>query len=397
MKIKVLLCFLLLAFQLQAQSFSTYNFLTDGYPVSAAFPASPSRSVKVSKSDTLLTATAAQSGTTYSLIVTRTASDEIARRSAQSFPGRLLAKASQHQTTTSSTITGIASTYLKYVSGKGTYITAHVFSWGRMMCHVMVLRKSEYADDVQTTIFFNSINFQQLNSPAGSTVTLYPSASSDNEYKKGNRVEVWDSKTNKWFGAIILKVHSNNIYKVAFDGYADTYDEDVPANRIRKMTTSTIPSFVPYITTEKGRKTIVEGNLQTGKIIEDLSWATSSQIACWPSIRDVEFQGNHVGYWFDLPANSIVTITVTPKHSTSRINIYGYTSFDLQRVPPNITYVQSCEASHPTWIGEPNLQEPAKPQSIQLNTVTRHTTVYFAVAGAKNILSGDYTITIDIK
>ncbi len=174
------------------------------------------------------------------------------------------------------------------------------------------------------------------------------------------------------------------------------YDEDVSADRIRKATTATVPGNIPYIVLKRFGKTNIDGNLSIGYIMEDLSWATTSQLACWPSIRDVEFQGRHVGYWFDLPEKSIVKITVTPKRKDRRINIYGYAGFDLKTIPPQIPFTNICEASHPEWIGQPDFSILSKPQTIQFNTTTRRTTIYFAVAGARNMFDGDYTISIDI-
>ena len=381
-----------------SQSFKSYDFYSEGFPVTAAFPSRPAKKVNTSKNDTLLSANDTRDGVTYLLVVTRTGSQEIASGTAQSVLSKLIDKASRYESPVSSSVNGISSSYLKYVTSKNVYVIAQVFSFGRMMIQASVLKENSYAGSTASA-FFNSINFQQGSSfsNTSSQHSNYSSQSNNDRYEENSRVEVWDAKTSKWYGAIILKAYNRNLYRVSFDGYAETYDEDVTSDRIRKMSTATILSFVPYINTKKGKRTKFEGRLENGKFLEDLSWATSSQIACWPSIRDVEFQGKHVGYWFDLPDHSVATITVTPKHSNSRINIYGYTSFDLQRVPPNITYAQSCEASHPTWVGEPNFNEPAKPQSIQLNTVSSRTMVYFAVAGAKNITSGEYTVTIEIK
>lgn len=379
-----------------SQAFNEFSFSNDGFPVSAAFPGTPSITSKISGKDTLLTAIITQSGKTYSVILTQTGSEEIARRAVLKIPGRLMEKSRQKEPVSIISINGSKGYAFRYINDKGTFITARLFSFGRMICQAMVLQKDAFPDS-EAILFFGSVRFEQ-GQYKGETINLRNSNQpSTDSYTVNSRVEVWDSQKNKWFGAIILKSLPDGLYRVAFDGYADTYDEEVPGTRIRNMTSATVPSFVPYVRTSKGRTTTLKGALQNGKILEDLSWATSSQIACWPDIRDIEFQGKHVGYWFDLPGHSVATITVTPLKKSTRINIYGYTSFDLQRIPPYITYVQTCEASHPIWVGAPDFSETAKPQSIRLNTVTRHTAVYFAVAGAKDMLEGDYTITIEIK
>ena len=263
-----------------------------------------------------------------------------------------------------------------------------------MICQAMVLQKNSYTNDAAASSFFSTISFSSYNN--SSPTPNYPSVNNSNLFEKNQRVEVWDAKMSKWYGAIVLKANRNGTCRISFDGYADNYDEDVTIDRIRAMTTTTAPATIPYIELKRFGKTSVEGNLRTGYIMEDLSWATTSQLACWPSIRDVEFQGKHVGYWFDLPEKSVVKITVTPKSSNRRINIYGYAGFDLKTIPPQIPFTNICEAAHPEWIGSPNLNEPSKPQTIQFNTTTRRTTIYFAVAGARNVVEGDYKVTIDI-
>lgn len=388
--------FLFLSLAGFSQSFSEFSFSNDGFPVSAAFPGKPSTSFKISGKDTLLTATASFSGKTYSVILTRTGSEEIARRAVLNIPGRLMQKSIQQEPVSGSNIKGINGYTFRYINDKGTSITAWLLSFGSLICQAMVLQKGQFPD-AEATQFFESIRLAAVLINTNAFNTAKNDQPSTGVYSVNSRVEVWDQQKMKWYGAIVLKSLPNGLYRVAFDGYADTYDEDVPGTKIRNMTTATIPSFVPFVRTSKGKTTTLKGSLKNGEVLEDLSWAGSSQIACWPGLRDVEFMGKHVGYWFDLPDHSVATITVTPHKKSSRINIYGYTSFDLQRIPPHITYVQTCEASHPVWIGQPNLKEPATPQTIRLNTVTRHTAVYFAVAGAKDVLEGEYTITIEIK
>ena len=50
-------------------------------------------------------------------------------------------------------------------------------------------------------------------------------------------------------------------------GYADNYDEDVTADRIRKATTATVPGNIPYIVLKRFGKTNIDGNLSSGYIM----------------------------------------------------------------------------------------------------------------------------------
>lgn len=384
-----------LSLQSFSQQLTSYNFSGDGFDISASFPRRPSKDFSHTKDSKTLTLTATEDGVTYALIVTKTGSAQIALQAVQGTVDKIWAKAGRRDMQQPSYAAGVSSTMLKYVSEKGAYVISHTFASGVLICQAMVLQKNNYANEYMANNFFTSVSFSGY---VSNNQTNYnqPPSNSGSPYEKNQRVEVWDAKNSKWYGAIVLKVNANKTYRISYDGYADNYDEDLTADRIRKATTATVPANIPYIVLKRFGKTNIDGNLSSGYIMEDLSWATTSQLACWPSIRDVEFQGKHVGYWFDLPEKSIVKITVTPKRKDRRINIYGYAGFDLKTIPPQIPYTNICEASHSEWIGQPDFNVPSKPQTIQFNTTTRRTTIYFAVAGARNMFDGDYTISIDI-
>lgn len=394
------------------QTWTTYNYTTEKFPFSVNFPSNPTKKIEAGSKDTMITLTSTHAGTTYALIATRTKSEAVATKASAQATDKILAKAKKTDAKQNGNIAGKNSTYSKYVTAKDAYVINHSFSDGRFLYKAMVLRMNNYADDANAQTFFNSIVLNSSNSNLSNNsitpVNTNTNTTSNNATNNNNanvtetwvvndRVEVFDAKENKWYGAVIQKINSNGTFRVSFDGYAENYDEDATADRIRKMTTGTTPSNVQYIKTVKGQTVKVEGNLKNGSKLEDLEWAESSSMACWPGIRNVEFEGNQVGYWIDLPKKSIVKITVTPKSTNTRINIYGYSGFDLKKTPPEVSRCTSCEASHPTWIGEPNLNEPAQPQTIEFNATTIRNMVYIAVSGARNVTSGDYTLTIELK
>ncbi len=146
-----------------------------------------------------------------------------------------------------------------------------------------------------------------------------------------------------------------------------------------------------------GNTTVITGNLEAGKTMP-LRWAESSQVACFPGTRFVEFQGNHVLYRMVMPPYSELKITVTPKDRKNRTNIYalrlGANNYDL---PPNIVRAISCEAGYPLYAGNPNLRAPAKPQSVEYISVNKPYNIVIGVAGAKDVLSGEYELKIELK
>ncbi|TGN18932.1 hypothetical protein [Leptospira idonii] len=212
-------------------------------------------------------------------------------------------------------------------------------------------------------------------------------------YKEGNRVEVKDPKDGKYYSGIIIKVQKDG-YLIHYDGYSDSYDEVVSSDRLKERGEI---EGVQFIQSEKKKTVIVNGNLKTGNVMEDLEWAESSSMACWPGIRNVEFEGNQVFYWTDLPKKSELKITVKPKDPKKRINLYAFSGFDPKYVPPKVYGAVSCEASHPTWIGQPDFSKPSEPQSVELRAVGNSYRVFIGVSGAKDVLDGDYELVLELK
>ncbi len=146
-----------------------------------------------------------------------------------------------------------------------------------------------------------------------------------------------------------------------------------------------------------GNTTIITGHLEDGAPMP-LRWAENSQVACFPGTRFIEFQGNHVLYRMVMPPYSELKVTVTPKDRKNRTNVYalrlGANNYDL---PPDIVRAISCEASYPLYAGNPNLKAPAKPQSIEYISVNKPYNIVIGVAGAKEVLSGEYELKIELK
>jgi hypothetical protein len=417
MKTYVTIALLLIASFSKAQSFNPTNFSTDGYPVSIGFPAKIEKTITPSANDTMLQAYSSASGVTYVLTVSKVKNKDFSERSVPGIIKRLETKATVVDLKKSSNLGSYSTTYLNYKNDKGSSISIHVFSVERYIFQLYTLNKTGYLSDSQNAMFYNTLQLNLTsrvtnasnnqpalnNTPIANNQNITNSANTANNtttnssWNVNDRAEIFDSKENKWFGCLILKVNTNGTYKIGYDGYAETYDEDVTPDRLKKPTSNTTPTNVPYVKAVKGTSVTIKGNLRNGQLMEDFEWAESSSMACWPGIRNIEFEGKHVAYWFDLPKKSIVKITVTPASTKSRINIYGYSGYDFIKTPPEVSRCTSCEASFPEWVGQPNLTEPSKPQTIEFNATTIRNRVYFAVAGAKGVLDGDYTITIDLQ
>ena len=154
---------------------------------------------------------------------------------------------------------------------------------------------------------------------------------------------------------------------------------------------------VQLISCAKGETVQIAGDLSAGQQIP-IDWAASSQVACFPATRFVEFQGNHVFYRVELPRYSKIIITVQPE-GRKRINLYGMSQgADPSRhaVPPQITTAASCEAAYPKYVGTPNLSQGGASQSIELNAINNPYSILIGVAGARDVLEGGFTLQVQI-
>jgi hypothetical protein len=157
------------------------------------------------------------------------------------------------------------------------------------------------------------------------------------------------------------------------------------------------PATVTPIKSEKGKTVSVEGKLDTGAVIADLAWASSSQVACFPATQNDKFQGNHVLYSTEIPPKSIMTITLTPKDTSANLSLYAYqvgaTSFDL---PPALARCTSCEADH-KWDRPKKGKTQDHTRSVKLTATTNPYNVVIGVAGPKGTTTGEYTLAVEIK
>ncbi|MEM7659205.1 MAG: hypothetical protein AAF399_24000 [Bacteroidota bacterium] len=141
----------------------------------------------------------------------------------------------------------------------------------------------------------------------------------------------------------------------------------------------------------------VSGNIEGGEVMDDLSWAALSNVACFPGTRAIEFMGSQVYYQVEVPQGHEMFITVTPTGDRNRINLYGYLNFDGSNVPP-LQSITTCEAGYELYVGNPDLTKPGEAQSISFaQAVNRDFTIFVAVSGAQDVLSGTFDLTFEIK
>ena len=153
-----------------------------------------------------------------------------------------------------------------------------------------------------------------------------------------------------------------------------------------------VPKF--RIDSRKGATLAYQGKLEDGVPIHDLSWAWSSQNACFVSIRQRKFTGNHLLYITTLPAYSEVEASLRPEDGAANMSLYAYSQgAGNLRFVPDLPSCISCEASFQPDIG----QDTGPERTVNLRSGNNPLQVVIGVAGAEGLKSGAYLLTVSIK
>lgn len=140
-----------------------------------------------------------------------------------------------------------------------------------------------------------------------------------------------------------------------------------------------------------GTKMVYEGDLSKGVIIQDLSWAWNSSVACFPATQQQSFQGNHVVYQTSIPKYSKMIVTIEPENG-QELSLYGYqVGTSSNYVVPNLPSCVSCEADN-NQMGKATSNK----RSIEFIAINHPYKVYIGVAGAKGVTSGKFKLTIEV-
>lgn len=160
---------------------------------------------------------------------------------------------------------------------------------------------------------------------------------------------------------------------------------------------SQYPNNVRVLTVEPNKPFETKGNLSNGQKIDDLSWASKSNVACFPGTQNTKFRGNHVLYAIQMPIYAELKITVIPDDKNANFSIYAYqVGTTNYSVPPNLTSCIACEAEH-KW----DYQKVGKTQdhtrTVELSSLYDPYNVVVGVVGADGLTSGSYTLKIELN
>lgn len=157
------------------------------------------------------------------------------------------------------------------------------------------------------------------------------------------------------------------------------------------------PAYVSNIESKPDATVEIQGNLDQGRTLDDLSWAWSSQNACFPGTQAAKFTGNHVFYAVNLPPHAILTVTLVPKDKHANMSLYGYQigSSNYSMVP-ELSSCVSCEADY-KWDYPHRGQKQDHTRSVTFNAIQNPYNVVIGVVGAEGLKTGDYTLYFSLE
>ena len=132
-------------------------------------------------------------------------------------------------------------------------------------------------------------------------------------------------------------------------------------------------------------------SLGSGSTI-DLDWADESDVACFPGTENLNFDGNHVFFWYAQPENSVLTVTATPEAGVDS-SVYVIQSANRYEVPPNVVSAVACEAGYDAQTDS----NPGEADSAMVTATTNPYDVLIGVVGAGGTTSGSVTLSLALE
>jgi hypothetical protein len=148
---------------------------------------------------------------------------------------------------------------------------------------------------------------------------------------------------------------------------------------------------------EQNQTVSYEGNLAQGSLMNDLSWASRSSMACFPGTQNTKFNGHHVFFVTEIPPYSEMFITLIPKNPNANMSIYAYQDgVNSEAFPPTIGSCVSCEADH-KWDYPKKGKTQDHTRSVRLNAIRNPYRVVIGIAGADGRDKGAFQVQIELK
>lgn len=146
----------------------------------------------------------------------------------------------------------------------------------------------------------------------------------------------------------------------------------------------------------QGQTLSLKGSLEEGELLPDISWAWSSQIACFPGTAKTKFDGAQVFYTGTIPAQSVLTVRLIPDDPKAEMSLYGYLKGQgTIELPPMLKQCIRCEADYARGRPIAGRSRPAHIRELnELLAIARPYQAVIAVAGAAGLQQGGYTLEV---
>ena len=139
----------------------------------------------------------------------------------------------------------------------------------------------------------------------------------------------------------------------------------------------------------------ITGNLADGSHLNDLSWAWSSSVACFPETQFKKFTGKHMLYSFEIPPRTQVEITVIPDNKKANMSLYAYmVGSGSEAIVPDLKSCIRCESDYKwdmPWRGKTQDHTRIVKNILAINQPYK---VYIEVTAADGVTDESYTLRI---
>ncbi len=141
-----------------------------------------------------------------------------------------------------------------------------------------------------------------------------------------------------------------------------------------------------------------EGDLSQGVFLDDLSWAWSSQNACFPATVKNKFNGKHLFFTGIIPKYSEITVTVIPEDKNADFSVYAYVIGEnsnhlVPDLPRSIRCVSDYNRERPI---RGKMQDHTRKVD-NLVALNRPYRFVIGVTGADGLAEGKFTIVLSTK
>lgn len=156
---------------------------------------------------------------------------------------------------------------------------------------------------------------------------------------------------------------------------------------------------INFLAIDKNTEKKVIGHLDKGELIEDLSWAWNSSVACFIEKEAEHFNGNHVFYALDLPEYSELEIELIPDDKSHEMSIYAYQVGQISKedLVPQLARCVRCEADYKRDRKVRGKQQNHTRSISDILATTKGYQVMIAVAGSDGLQAGAFTLKIKMK